>query len=163
MDVLMPGGDGIEACREIGDTLPDTSVLMLTASTEKNAVLEAVAAGAAGYVQNHPTEQLLTTVRDVARGEYRMPRGRHETVVARLRNAPEQGDPPKRGKLTQREKEILVQFAKGMSYTAIAKSPGKTALRRCATPSTAYRTSWIRQQAGGRCLGPFATACWTTW
>ena len=125
MDVLMPGRDGIEACREISDTLPNTNVLMLTASTERNAVLEAVAAGAAGYVQKFtPTEQLLTTARDVARGEYRMPRDAMRRVFARLRNAPEQGDPPKRTKLTQREKEILVQFAKGMSYTAIAESRG---------------------------------------
>ena len=123
MDVLMPGRDGIEACREISDTLPNTSVLMLTASTERNAILEAVAAGAAGYVQKFiPTEQLLATAKDVAKGEYRMPRDAMRRVFARLRNAPEQGDPPKRKKLTQREKEILVQFAKGMSYTAIAES-----------------------------------------
>ncbi len=123
MDVLMPNRDGIEACREIMDALPDTNVLMLTASTERNAVMEAVTAGAAGYVQKFtPTEELLTTVRDVARGEYKMPRDAMRRVFARLRNAPERGDPPKSNKLTQREKEILVQFAKGMSYTAIAES-----------------------------------------
>ena len=125
MDVLMPGKDGIEACRDISDAIPNTNVLMLTASTEKNAVLEAVAAGAAGYVQKFTqTEQLLTTARDVARGEYRMPRDAMRRVFARLRNALEQDVPPKRNKLTQREKEILVQFAKGMSYTAIAESRG---------------------------------------
>ena len=123
MDVLMPGRDGIEACREISDTLPNTSVLMLTASTERNAILEAVAAGAAGYVQKFiPTEQLLATAKDVAKGEYRIPRDAMRRVFARLRNAPEQDVPPKRNKLTQREQEILVQFAKGMSYTAIAES-----------------------------------------
>ena len=96
MDVLMPDRDGIEACREIMDALPDTNVLMLTASTERNAVMEAVAAGAAGYVQKFtPTEQLLATVRDVARGEYKMPRDAMRRVFARLRNAPERGDPPK--------------------------------------------------------------------
>ena len=125
IDVLMPGRDGIEACREIIDALPNTNVLMLTAATERNAVLEAVAAGAAGYVQKFvPTEQLLTMVRDVARGEYRMPRDAMRRVFKRLRNAPEQRDPPERSKLTQREKEIVVQFAKGMSYTAIAESRG---------------------------------------
>ena len=41
MDVLMPGRDGIDACREIIDTLEDVRVLMLTASTEKDAVIEA--------------------------------------------------------------------------------------------------------------------------
>ena len=125
MDVLMPGKDGIEACREIIDALPDTNVLMLTASTERNAVIEAVAAGAAGYVQKFtPTEQLLTTVSDVAKGEYRMPRDAMRRVFARLRNTPGLDDPPKGNKLTQREKEILVQFARGMSYSAIAESRG---------------------------------------
>ena len=143
MDVLMPGRDGIEACREISDTLPNTNVLMLTASTEKNAVLEAVAAGAAGYVQKFtPTEQLLATAKDVARGEYRMPRDSMRRVFARLRNAPEQDVPPKRNKLTQREKEILVQFAKGMSYTAIAESRGNR-------PTTVRNTIYIIQNKLG--------------
>ena len=45
MDVMMPKEDGVEACREIMESLPETRVLMLTASTEANAVIEAVAAG----------------------------------------------------------------------------------------------------------------------
>ena len=123
MDVLMPGRDGIEACREIMDALPDISVLILTASTEKDAVLEAVAAGANGYLQKLTgTEQLLATVRDVAKGEYRMPRDAMRRVFGRLRNAPGQSVPSKRHGLTERE--ILTQFAKGMSYSAIAESRG---------------------------------------
>ena len=123
MDVLMPGRDGIEACREIMDALPGVRVLMLTASTERNAVLEAVAAGADGYLQKFTgTEQLLATVRDVAKGEYRMPREAMRRVFGRLRDAPGQGVPSKRRGLTEREREILTQFAKGMSYSAIAES-----------------------------------------
>ena len=53
MDVLMPGKDGIDACREIMELLPDTRVMMLTASTEEDAVIEAVAAGARGYLQKY--------------------------------------------------------------------------------------------------------------
>ena len=125
MDVLMPRRDGIEACREIMDALPDVRTLILTASTERNAVIEAVAAGADGYLQKFTgTEELLDTVRDVARGEYRMPRDVMRRVFRRLRNMPEQGDSPKRKGLTSREKEILTQFARGMSYSAIAESRG---------------------------------------
>ena len=125
MDVLMPRRDGIEACREIMDALPDIRVLILTASTERNAVIEAVAAGADGYLQKFTgTEELLATVRDVARGEYRMPREVMRRVFRRLRNMPEQSDSPKRKGLTSREREILTQFAKGMSYSAIAESRG---------------------------------------
>ena len=50
MDVMMPKKDGVEACREIIDLLPDTEVLMITASTEEDAVIEAIAAGASGFV-----------------------------------------------------------------------------------------------------------------
>ena len=49
MDVIMPEKGGIDACREIMDLLPGTRVLVLTASTAPAAVVEAVAAGAAGY------------------------------------------------------------------------------------------------------------------
>ena len=125
MDVLMPRKDGIEACREIIDALPDANVLMLTASTERDAVIEAVAAGATGYVQKlSGTEHLLATVRDVANGEYRIPREIRRRVFRRLHNIPGQDDLPDRNRLTSREKEILVQFAKGMSYSAIADSRG---------------------------------------
>ena len=100
-------------------------MLILTASTERNAVIEAVAAGADGYLQKFTgTEQLLATVRDVAKGEYRMPRDVMKRVFRRLRNMPEQSDSPRRPGLTEREKEILTQFAKGMSYSAIAESRG---------------------------------------
>ena len=51
MDVMMPNKDGVEACREIMESAPDTRVIMLTASTEEDAVIEAFAAGATGYLQ----------------------------------------------------------------------------------------------------------------
>ncbi len=53
MDVIMPNKDGIDACREIMELLPDTRVLMLTASTEMDAVIESIAAGATGYHQKY--------------------------------------------------------------------------------------------------------------
>ena len=70
MDVMMPLKNGIDACREITEMLPDTKVLMLTASAEEDAVMEAVAAGATGYLQKYSgKERLLRAVRDVAEGE----------------------------------------------------------------------------------------------
>ena len=50
-EVVGQARDGVETCREIMESLPDTRVLMLTASTEANAVIEAVAAGASGHLQ----------------------------------------------------------------------------------------------------------------
>ena len=69
MDVIMPNKDGIDACREIKELLPNTRVLMLTASTEEDAVIEAVAAGATGYLQKYSRpEELVEAVLDVAEG-----------------------------------------------------------------------------------------------
>ena len=50
-EVVGTAKDGVEACREIMESLPETRVIMLTASMEANAVIEAVAAGATGYLR----------------------------------------------------------------------------------------------------------------
>ena len=50
MDVVMPGKSGVDACREIMDLMPDIGILMLTASTAPDAVIEGIAAGASGYL-----------------------------------------------------------------------------------------------------------------
>ena len=77
MDVIMPGKDGVEACREIMESAPETRVVMLTASEEVDAIVEAVAAGATGatgYLQKETDrERLLSTVRDEVSGELRVP------------------------------------------------------------------------------------------
>ena len=86
MDVMMPEKDGVEACREIMELLPDTKVLMLTASTEEDAVVEAVAAGATGYLQKYSgPEELADALRDVAAGPVADTGQRHQ---AGLRAAP---------------------------------------------------------------------------
>ena len=67
MDVIMPNKDGIDACREIMELLPGTRVLMLTASDEEDAVIEAIAAGATGYLEKYSRpEELVEAVLDVA-------------------------------------------------------------------------------------------------
>ena len=74
MDVIMPNKDGVDACRDIMELLPETRVLMLTASTEEDAVIEAVAAGATGYLQKYSRpEELVEAVLDVAKGRLRIP------------------------------------------------------------------------------------------
>jgi len=122
MDVIMPVMDGIEACREITDLLPDTKVLMLTASNERDAIVQSIAAGATGYLQKYSSkEQLLTTMRDVAEGEFRIPgsAARRLSKVVR-RRAPDPGG-EQLDSLTEREKEILKLFAEGMTYEEIGE------------------------------------------
>ena len=114
MDVLMPRMDGVMACREIMGRLPDTRVVVLTASQERDAVVEALAAGATGYLQkNTDRERLLSTFRDVAAGELRVPAEVVTRVFADLRLDPHLRDPAARVGLTQREREILSAFVQG--------------------------------------------------
>ena len=129
MDVMMPLKNGIDACREITETLPDTRVLILTAATEEDAVVEAVAAGATGYLQKFSgKDELLRTVRDVADGEYRIPANVIRRVFAEIRASAWRKKTSELGRLTGREREILTLFAQGLSYAKIAELRGNSPL-----------------------------------
>ena len=129
MDVIMPVMDGIDACREITELLPGTRVLMLTASNEKDAIVRSIAAGATGYLQKYSgKEQLLTTLREVALGEFRIP-GDAARRLARAVRSPSSDDAAERlATLTDREREILKLFAEGLSYQEIGEIRTNSAL-----------------------------------
>ena len=119
MDVRMDGMDGIEACREIRNELPDTKVLMLTSFAEEETVVAAVLAGAAGYVlKNVARARLLEALRAVARGESlldsKVTRGVLEKLLAG------DGKRSERDVLTEREHEVLVLIAAGATNKEIA-------------------------------------------
>ena len=125
MDVMMPRKDGVEACRDIIEAAPETRVVMLTVANEETAVLEAVAAGATGYLQKETDrERLLSTLRGVFCGELRLPAELVRGVVAAVRCVSEAGDAAEAAGLTTREREILVSFAGGMTYARIAEQRG---------------------------------------
>ena len=120
MDVIMPVMDGIDACREITELLPDTRVLMLTASNEQDAIVRAIAAGATGYLQKYSgKEQLLATLREVAEGEFRIPGNAARRLARAVRGPLVDGGVERLEGLTDREVEILKQFAAGLSYQEI--------------------------------------------
>ena len=129
MDVMLPHQNGIDACREIMAAVPDTRVLILTASTEENAVVEAVAAGATGYLQKFSgKEELLATIRAVDTGEFCIPGDVVRRVFAAMRAPSEPGDTAEVDRLTAREQEILKLFAEGRSYAEIAQVRGNRPL-----------------------------------
>ena len=125
MDVMMPKQDGVAACREIMASAPATRVVMLTASTEEDAVVEAVAAGATGYLQKETGRaRLLSAVRDVVRGELRVPADVVRRVFAGIHAGAKTGDAADVAGLTPRERAILLSFARGRSYAQIAAARG---------------------------------------
>ena len=125
MDVIMPNKDGVEACREIMEANPTTKVVMLTASTEEAAVVDAVAAGATGYLQKETDrERLLSALRGVYLGELRVPSDVVRRVFVGIRENEAAVDAAAAAGLTVREREILTSFARGMSYAQIAEARG---------------------------------------
>ena len=120
MDVIMPVMDGIGACRAITELLPDTRVLMLTASNEQDAIVKSIAAGATGYLQKYSgKEQLLTTLREVSQGEFRIPGNAARRLARAVRSPLADAASERLDTLTDREREILKQFAEGLSYQEI--------------------------------------------
>ena len=125
MDVIMPNKDGIDSCREIMELLPDTRVLMLTASSEEDAVIEAVAAGATGYLQKYSRpEELVEVVLDVAEGRLRIPDKVIRKVFAMIRGERKISSRQGLDRLTALERLTLTLFASGMSYAEIAEARG---------------------------------------
>ena len=120
MDVMMPGKDGVEACREILDQLPETKVLMFTAAAEDDAVVESLAAGAFGFLQKHSgSDELRDAIRAVAGGEYQVPNDAMRRVFELIRSSAAAAPGPQL--LTVREREILALFARGNAYGQIAE------------------------------------------
>jgi DNA-binding NarL/FixJ family response regulator len=127
MDVIMPNKDGVDACREIMELLPGTRVLMLTASDEEDAVIEAIAAGATGYLEKYSRpEELVEAVLDVAEGRLRIPDEAVRRVFAMIRGERGLTSRRNRDQLTALERETLTLFASGRSYTEIAEARGNS-------------------------------------
>ena len=123
MDVMMPGKDGVEACRDILELLPETRLLVLTASTEEDAVIQAVAAGATGFLQKYsPPDELVRAVKGVAEGRWMFPDDAVGRVFRLIRRG--SGVAPHSKVLTNREREVLTHFATGKSYLRIAETIG---------------------------------------
>ena len=125
MDALMPVMDGVDSCREIVELLPDTRVLILTASNNQNVIVRSVAAGATGYIQKYSgRDKLLSTVREVAQGDFRVQGEAARRLFDEMAGVA--GSPPWSDLelLTAREREVLRMFAQGMSYADIASLRG---------------------------------------
>ena len=123
MDVRMPGTDGIECCQMLREALPETRVVMLTSYTDDEAVFASVMAGAVGYlIKNARREKLLEAVRSAAIGESLLDPSIVAPILVRLRALEAVDEDRKVALLSEREKEVLVLVANGMTNKEIAAS-----------------------------------------
>lgn len=116
LDLQIPAPDGVAVTAAIAEQLPQTRVLILSASGEQADVLAAVKAGATGYlVKSASREELLDAVRRVAEGDAVFTPGLAGLVLGEFQRGTEQTP------LTERETEVLRMVAKGLSYRQIAE------------------------------------------
>jgi RNA polymerase sigma factor (sigma-70 family) len=126
LDVRLPDGNGVAVCRELRDELPDLACLMLTSFDDDDALLDAILAGAAGYVLKQiKGSDLVTAVRTVAGGRSMLDPATTARLMDSLRAREE---PPKEDEtvsalnaLTPRERQILELVEQGMTNRQIGR------------------------------------------
>jgi two-component system response regulator DevR len=121
MDVRLPDGTGIEACREIRAALPQTRVVMLTSYPDEEAVLSAIIAGASGYLLKQIRgRDLVSALETVGRGESLLDPAVTEKVLERVRRLASGSATDELAELTSQERRILLLVAEGKTNKEIA-------------------------------------------
>lgn len=121
MDVRLPDGTGVEACREIRSRWPNVKVLMLTSYADEEALVSSIMAGASGYVLKRiDSEDLVDAVRRVGNGESLLDPNLTERLFARIRG--DEPDDPLLARLSPQERKILDLIADGLTNRQIAES-----------------------------------------
>lgn len=121
MDINMPGAGGIEATRQLTESLPDVRVLILTVHEDDSILHEALRAGAAGYIVKRAVEsELLDAARAVARGELYVHPSMTRSLLRAL-TAPPKPEPDDGESLTPREIDVLRLLARGFTNRQIAE------------------------------------------
>jgi two-component system response regulator DevR len=123
MDIRLPGGSGIDACREITELVPETKVIILTSFAEDDMLFEAIAAGAAGYVLKQiGGDDLVRAIEAVGRGEALLDPALTQRVFARVREAARKDEAAAFTELTDQELRVLAQVAEGKTNREIAQA-----------------------------------------
>jgi two-component system response regulator DevR len=121
MDVRLPDGSGIEACRDIRAEMPETRVVMLTSYPDEEAVFSAIVAGASGYLLKQVrARDLVAGLEAVGRGESLLDPAVTEKVLERVRRIASGGVSDDLAQLTSQERRILLLVAEGKTNKEIA-------------------------------------------
>jgi len=128
LDINLPGSDGMHVLRELRPRLPDTRIVMLTVSSERRDLMDAVREGAAGFLtKDLNPDALLRAVRGIRRGDLPMSRSMAADVVRSLASRPSPaagGDDDVLGSLSVREGEVLRHLAAGRTDREIGEQLG---------------------------------------
>ena len=121
MDVRLPDGTGVEACREIRGERPETKVIMLTSYADDEAVYGSIMAGASGYLlkQTRGTN-LAEAIERVAAGESLLDPGVTDKVLTRMRQLAA-GETDELASLSPQERRIIGLIAEGKTNKEIAE------------------------------------------
>ena len=120
LDVRLPDGSGVEACRDIRSAHPEIRCLMLTSYSDDEALFEAIMAGASGYLLKQVrSHDLVDSVRRVAAGQSLLDPALTATVLERMRNPPQKDEQLER--LTDQERKILDLLAEGLTNRQIGE------------------------------------------
>jgi two-component system response regulator DevR len=122
LDMRLPDGDGVTVCRELRSRMPELACLMLTSFDDEEALLDAIMAGASGYVLKQISgTDLVCAVRTVASGQSMLDPGATTQLMARLRGEGTKEQPDALAGLTDRERQILALIGEGLTNRDIGK------------------------------------------
>jgi two-component system response regulator DevR len=124
LDVRLPDGDGITVCRELRSHMPELACLMLTSFDDDEALLDAIMAGAAGYVLKQIRgSDLVAAVRTVASGQSMLDPATTARLMSSLREDKAGAEPEQKAlaALSPREREILGLIGEGLTNRQIGK------------------------------------------
>jgi DNA-binding NarL/FixJ family response regulator len=125
MDIRMPDGSGIDACRAITTERDGTPVVMLTSHADSEALFDAIDAGASGYVLKRVgSSELVEAVRTVAAGGSLLDPAVTRRVLDRIRSAGRLEEAGAFADLTEQERRVLAHIADGASNREIALRMG---------------------------------------
>jgi two-component system response regulator DevR len=125
LDIRMPGGNGLEACRQIKKRRPSTKIIVLTSFPDDEVLMDAIACGADGYVLKQiGSDDLIRALERVGRGESLLDPSLTDRIFAKVREARRREWAHAFAELSDQEMQILAHIAEGKTNREIGSAIG---------------------------------------